>query len=178
MRVLITGGFGFVGGRVGQYLIECGYEVLLGSRKIREIPNWLPQAEAVQTDWNNNAALLDLCASVDIVIHAAGMNAQDCVSNPEQALAAALSSCHMMTFLALAAKMNWPVSGYTDNAVATLGKNSKGKMSVTDIELNPKIAFSKEFSVDENKMKEVQERAHRYCFIANSLSDEVKVKIN
>ena len=49
-------------------------------------------------------------------------------SNPEQALAAALSSCHMMTFLALAAKMNWPVSGYTDNAVATLGKNSKGKV--------------------------------------------------
>ena len=89
-------------------------------------------------------------------------------SNPEQALAAALSSCHMMTFLALAAKMNWPVSGYTDNAIATLGKNSKGKMSVTSIELNPKVEFSKEFSVDENKMKEVQERAHRYCFIANS----------
>ena len=99
-------------------------------------------------------------------------------TNPEQTLAASLSSCHMMTFLALAAKMNWPVSGYTDNAIATLGKNSKGKMSVTNIELNPKIAFSKEFSVDENKMKEVQERAHRYCFIANSLSDEVKVKIN
>ena len=99
-------------------------------------------------------------------------------SNPEQALAAALSSCHMMTFLALAAKLNWPVSEYRDNAIATLGKNSKGKMSVTSIVLNPKIVFSKEFSVDENKMKEVQERAHRYCFIANSLSDEVKVKIN
>ena len=51
-------------------------------------------------------------------------------------------------------------------------------MSVTNIELNPKVEFSKEFSVDEKKMKEVQERAHRYCFIANSLSDEVKVKIN
>ena len=56
-------------------------------------------------------------------------------SNPEQALAAALSSCHMMTFLALAAKMNWPVSGYTDNAIATLGKNSKGKMSVSNISI-------------------------------------------
>ena len=99
-------------------------------------------------------------------------------SNPEQTLAASLSSCHMMTFLALAAKMNWPVSEYTDNAIATLGKNSQGKMSVTNIELNPKVAFSKEFSINENKMKEVQERAHRYCFIANSLSDEVKVKIN
>ena len=42
--------------------------------------------------------------------------------NPEQALAASLSSCHMMTFLALAAKMKWPVSEYRDKAVAYLGK--------------------------------------------------------
>ena len=84
----------------------------------------------------------------------------------------------MMTFLALAAKMNWPVSSYTDNAIATLGKNSKGKMSVTNIELNPKVKFSNNFSVDIQKMKEVQERAHRYCFIANSLDEEVVVKIN
>ena len=99
-------------------------------------------------------------------------------TNPEQTLAASLSSCHMMTFLALAAKMNWPVSSYTDNAIATLGKNSKGKMSVTNIELNPKVKFSNNFSVDIQKMKEVQERAHRYCFIANSLAEEVVVKIN
>ena len=97
--------------------------------------------------------------------------------NPEQTLAASLSSCHMMTFLALAAKMGWPVLSYTDNAIATLGKNLKGKMSVTSIELNPKIKFSDKFSINEAKMKEVQERAHRYCFIANSLSSEVKVKI-
>ena len=99
-------------------------------------------------------------------------------NNPEQTLAASLSSCHMMTFLALAAKMNWPVLSYKDKAVATLGKNSNGKMSVTSIELNPRIEFSKNFSIDQNKMKEIQNRAHRYCFIANSLSHEVKVKIN
>ena len=45
--------------------------------------------------------------------------------NPEQTLAASLSSCHMMTFLALAAKMSWPVTSYRDKAIATLGKNSK-----------------------------------------------------
>ena len=99
-------------------------------------------------------------------------------SNPEQTLAASLSSCHMMTFLALAAKMNWPVSSYTDNAIATLGKNSKGKMSVTNIVLNPKVKFLNNFSVDSKTMKEVQDRAHRYCFIANSLANEVIVKIN
>ena len=99
-------------------------------------------------------------------------------SNPEQTLAASLSSCHMMTFLALAAKMKWPVISYKDEAIATLGKNSKGQMSVTKLELNPKIEFSNKFSVDANEMKKIQDRAHRYCFIANSLSDEVKVLIN
>ena len=84
----------------------------------------------------------------------------------------------MMTFLALAAKMSWPVTGYKDNAIATLGKNSKGQMSVTKIELNPKVEFSDGFFVDSEEMKKVQERAHRYCFIANSLSDEVKVIIS
>ena len=99
-------------------------------------------------------------------------------SNPEQTLAASLSSCHMMTFLALAAKMNWPVLSYNDNAIATLGKNSKGQMSVTKLELNPIVKFSDKFSVNPDEMKKVQDRAHRYCFIANSLSEEVKVLIN
>ena len=99
-------------------------------------------------------------------------------SNPEQILAASLSSCHMMTFLALAAKMNWPVVSYKDHAVASLGKNSKNLMSVIKIELNPKVQFSGGFKVELPEMKKVQDRAHRYCFIANSLSNEVKVLIN
>ena len=99
-------------------------------------------------------------------------------SNPEQTLAASLSSCHMMTFLALAAKMKWPVISYKDNAIASLGKNSKNQMSVTKIELNPKVQFSDGFKIDSPEMKKVQDRAHRYCFIANSLSNEVKVLIN
>ena len=58
-------------------------------------------------------------------------------TNPEQALAASLSSCHMMTFLALAAKTKWPVSSYKDHAVGHLGKNSKKQMVVNRIDLNP-----------------------------------------
>ena len=105
-------------------------------------------------------------------------NGSELNTNPEQALAASLSSCHMMTFLALAAKMKWPLISYKDNAFATLGKNSKGKMSVVKLELNPKVKFSGEFSVDDNEIKKIQDRAHRYCFIANSLSEEVKVLVN
>ena len=98
--------------------------------------------------------------------------------NPEQSLAMAMSSCHMMTFLALAAKMRWPVKSYKDKAHAFLGKNSKGKMCIIKIELNPIIEFDNDFVVSKEEMDKMQDRSHRYCFIANSLSDEVEIKIN
>ena len=98
--------------------------------------------------------------------------------NPEQGLAAAMSSCHMMTFLALAAKKKWPVINYSDKAIAFLGKNSKGKMCVNKIELNPQIIFNNNFYVSKDDMNKMQDRSHRYCFVANSLSDDVEIKIN
>ena len=98
--------------------------------------------------------------------------------NPEQSLAAAMSSCHMMTFLALATKMRWPVKSYKDKAHAFLGKNSKGKMCIIKIELNPIIEFDNDFVVSKEEMDKMQDRSHRYCFIANSLSEEVEIKIN
>ena len=99
-------------------------------------------------------------------------------TNPEQALAASISSCHMMTFLALAAKVKWPVSSYEDKAEAFLGKNTKGQMAVVKIRLNPVVQFSEGFSVKDQEMKEMHDRSHRYCFIANSLSDEVGFEVN
>ena len=99
-------------------------------------------------------------------------------SNPEQTLAASLSSCHMMTFLALAAKFKWPVKNYKDKAIAHLGKNSDGKMIVVKIELNPKVLFSNDFKISKDEMSKMQDRSHRYCFIANSLSKEVEIVIN
>ena len=98
-------------------------------------------------------------------------------TNPEQALAAALSSCHMMTFLALAAKSSWPVASYHDRAVAHLGKNARGQMSVTRIDLHPVVRFDTGFSVDPIRLEQMQQRAHRYCFIANTLADSVEINI-
>ena len=98
-------------------------------------------------------------------------------TNPEQALAAALSSCHMMTFLALAAKAKWPVASYYDRAVAHLGKNAKGQMSVTRVDLHPVVRFDTGFSIDAAELKQMQHRAHRYCFIANTLADSVEINI-
>ena len=98
--------------------------------------------------------------------------------NPEQGLVAAMSSCHMMTFLALAAKMKWPVLNYSDKAIAYIGKNSKGQMSVIKIELNPRVIFKNNYEVSHDEMVKMQDRSHRYCFIANTLSEEVEFIVN
>ncbi len=87
MRVLITGGFGYLGGRLAQFLVsQAGDEILLGSRQQTEPPQWLPQAKVVQTRWDSLAGLEHICSAVDAVVHLAGMNAQDCATNPVAAL--------------------------------------------------------------------------------------------
>ena len=98
-------------------------------------------------------------------------------TNPEQALAASVSSCHMMTFLALAVKAKWPVISYTDKADATLGKNPKGQMAVTKIVLHPVIQFEGDYNVCPKELEEMHDRSHRYCFIANSLSADVEFEV-
>lgn len=79
LKILITGGFGYIGGRLAQYLFKHGYEIFLGTRKkITRPPFWLPQATVVETDWTCTSKLIQICDNMDIIIHAAGMNAQDC----------------------------------------------------------------------------------------------------
>ena len=84
----------------------------------------------------------------------------------------------MMTFLALAAKMKWPVKNYKDKAISYLGKNNEGRMYVNKIELNPQIIFDNDFTISDDEMHKMKERSHKYCFIANSLSKDVEIKIN
>jgi len=86
VRILITGGFGLIGGRLGQHLHLAGHQVILGSRNARCSPDWLPQAGVAQTDWNDDGVLERICDGADVVIHAAGMNAQDCAADPVAAL--------------------------------------------------------------------------------------------
>jgi len=87
MRVLITGAFGYLGGRLAQYLAsQAGNEILLGSRQQTESPSWSPQAKVAQTRWESPASLEEICTGVDAVVHLAGMNAQDCAADPVAAL--------------------------------------------------------------------------------------------
>ena len=87
MRVLITGGTGYLGGRVAQYLTNHPeFEVYLGSRKTNTLPDWTDQLKVVKTSWDSPSALDEICKNVDAVIHMAGMNAQDCAADPSAAI--------------------------------------------------------------------------------------------
>lgn len=97
--------------------------------------------------------------------------------NPEEALAAALSSCHMMTFIALAAKAKWKVKSYRDRAVASLGKTEDGRTRVSEIVLHPVTEFEPGHEIEPDKLSEMHERAHRYCFVANALSCDMRVEL-
>jgi len=140
--------------------------------------HWQRAEPELKTGKYSNAHTVQFNDSYDVQVDSApDWGGDPGNTNPEQALASALSSCHMMTFLALAAKAKWPVASYQDYAVAHLGKNPKGQMSVTRVDLHPVVRFDSGFSVDAAELEEMQHCAHRYCFIANTLADSVEINI-
>jgi len=101
---------------------------------------------------------------------------EDCV-DPEQALVAAIASCHMLTFLAIASKKGIVVKSYTDEAVGFLEKDPDGKISVTRAVLKPKITFSGDKIPTQEELERLHHSAHVNCFIANSVKTDVKVEL-
>jgi organic hydroperoxide reductase OsmC/OhrA len=98
-------------------------------------------------------------------------------ANPEELLAASLASCHMLTFLAIAAKSRYVVDTYEDEATAILGKNAEGSMAVVKIILKPKAVFSGEKQPDAAQLKGLHDKAGKNCFIETSIKSEVVVDI-
>ena len=90
--------------------------------------------------------------------------------NPEDLLGSALATCHMLTFLALASKTKLEVKAYEDKAEAVLDTIEK-VTSVTEIHLKPTIRVAK--GTDAGKVVELFEKAHKYCFVANSIKCKV-----
>jgi organic hydroperoxide reductase OsmC/OhrA len=96
--------------------------------------------------------------------------------NPEEALVAALSSCHMLTFLAIAAKKHLSLDSYSDDATGVLEKNADGKLAVTRVALRPKIVWSDGVAVSRADLDHMHHQAHEGCFIANSVKTNVAVE--
>lgn len=95
--------------------------------------------------------------------------------DPEEALVAAVSSCHMLFFLAFAAKAGLVIDRYADQAVGRLARDDRGRMSMVEIVLRPRIAFSGQ-APDTAVLDDLHHRAHEACYIANSIRAEVRVE--
>jgi organic hydroperoxide reductase OsmC/OhrA len=107
----------------------------------------------------------------------AGGAGNDFGADPEQMLAAAMASCHMQTFLALAAKKRLQVELYQDRAVATLAQRDDGKFCVDRIRLTPQVQFVGDSQPDADAIRAMHEKAHQHCFIANSVSCDVDIQL-
>lgn len=93
--------------------------------------------------------------------------------DPEEAFVASLSSCHMLTFLYIAAKRGFVVDSYEDQALGVMAKNGVGKLAMTVVTLRPKIVFSGREPTSEES-DSMHHQAHEECFIASSVNTDVR----
>ena len=95
--------------------------------------------------------------------------------DPEEALVASASSCHMLTFLYLTARAGFNVVGYTDNAVGEMATLEDGRQWVSRITLDPQIEWLGD-EPDADALAKLHHESHEMCFIANSIKSEIVVK--
>jgi organic hydroperoxide reductase OsmC/OhrA len=99
-------------------------------------------------------------------------------ADPEQLLVNALSSCHMLYFLAIAEGSGYTVQSYHDEAVGVVSKSPEGFQWVSKITLHPRTTFSSEKKPDQTQLARLHDRAHRGCFIANSIKSEFAIELD
>jgi organic hydroperoxide reductase OsmC/OhrA len=94
--------------------------------------------------------------------------------DPEEAFVSALSSCHMLWFLSIAAKQGFVVDHYHDIAEGVMAKNSEGKFMMSVVTLRPEVSFSGEKQPTAGELERLHHQAHDECYIANSVRTEVR----
>ncbi|WP_028312582.1 OsmC family protein [Derxia gummosa] len=93
--------------------------------------------------------------------------------DPEEMLVAALSSCHMLWFLSIAAERGFRVDSYRDQASGRMGRNAAGRIAMTRVVLRPDVRFSGERLPERAEIEAMHHAAHEECFIASSVTAEV-----
>ena len=96
--------------------------------------------------------------------------------DPEEAFVAAVSSCHMLTFVWLASRQGFQLDSYQDDGVGVMTKNEKGTPWVSLVTLRPRLVWSGEKKPTEQEIEHLHHQAHEQCFIAASIKTEVKVE--
>ena len=97
--------------------------------------------------------------------------------DPEEAFVASLSSCHMLTFLAICAKKKIVVDSYLDEAIGSMEKTDEGRMAITKVVLRPRVEFGGDTAPNPEVLDELHYSAHEHCFIANSVKTDVVVEV-
>jgi len=98
--------------------------------------------------------------------------------DPEEAFVAAVAGCHLLTFLAIAARKRIVVERYEDAAVGLLEKGKDGKLEITRVELRPRVTFADPGAISPEDLARLHRLAHENCFIARSVRSEVVVAGN
>ncbi|MBD2093508.1 OsmC family protein [Microcoleus sp. FACHB-1515] len=96
--------------------------------------------------------------------------------DPEEAFVASLSSCHMLWFLAIAAKQKFVVERYLDRAIGILEKDEAGNLAITQVRLRPEILFAGDDQPTDQQVEAMHEAAHDRCFLANSVKTQILVE--
>ncbi|MCO1334462.1 OsmC family protein [Microbulbifer sp. OS29] len=97
--------------------------------------------------------------------------------DPEEAFVAALSSCHMLFFLSIAAKRGFIVDEYCDKALGVMENNEDGQMAMTKVTLRPLVRFSGDKQPNREQLEKIHHLSHKQCFIANSVKTDVVTEI-
>lgn len=136
----------------------------------RETPDFSYETYNREHEWQFDAGIVVRASAAP-----AYKGSESCV-DPEEALVASLSSCHMLTFLAITCKKRLTVDSYRDQAVGVLAKDAVGNLAVTKVTLRPEVKFSGEKQPTTEELRQLHDRAHHACFIANSVKTEVVVE--
>ena len=96
--------------------------------------------------------------------------------DPEEAFVASLSSCHMLFFVDFARRAGFVLDSYVDEAEGVLEKRGDGKTAMTRVMLRPRVSWGGDKQPDAAAVADLHHRAHEACFIANSVTTEVRVE--
>jgi organic hydroperoxide reductase OsmC/OhrA len=99
-------------------------------------------------------------------------SAEDAV-DPEEAFVASLASCHMLSFLYLAAKRKFAVESYVDKATGEMQKDERGHDWIARVVLHPHVQFTGDALPSFEELQALHHAAHEECFIANSVKTTV-----
>ena len=137
----------------------------------RETPDFAYQTYNRDHDWKFDGGVTVRASAAPAYLGSAS-----CV-DPEEAFVASLSSCHMLTFLAICAKKRFVVDAYRDRAVGVLDKDAAGRLAIVRVTLRPEVAFGGEKVPTPEELRPLHDQAHHACFVANSVKTEVVVEM-